>query len=107
MLTEENMISISFEYKDSLKVAEIVNYITTELKRKADALFEQRASKNKEFIEDRYFDNLRKIDSLQIEMEMLQNKYGVFELIEQTKSILASIADLEAQIIVKRAELEH
>lgn len=105
-LTEENMIMISYEYTDSLKVAEIVNYIVDKLGQISTKLTLERAENAKTFIETRYFENLRDIDSLSNEMKMFQNKYGVLELEEQTKAMISSIADIEANVLIKKAELE-
>jgi capsule polysaccharide export protein KpsE/RkpR len=105
-LTEENMIMISYEYTDSLKVAEIVNYIVDKLGQISTKLTLERAENAKTFIETRYFENLRDIDSLSNEMKKFQNKYGVLELEEQTKAMISSIADIEANVLIKKAELE-
>ena len=43
-LTEENMVSISYEFKDSVKVAEIVNYIVSRLGRISTDLMLERAT---------------------------------------------------------------
>ncbi|MCF6269619.1 MAG: Wzz/FepE/Etk N-terminal domain-containing protein [Melioribacteraceae bacterium] len=104
--TEEDMIAISFEYKDSVKVAEIVNYIVVKLDNISNKLKVERTQRNFDLIEKRYFQNLHEIDSLQIELEMFQNKYGVIEFYEQTKAIISSIADLDAKVLLRTAELE-
>ncbi|MCB9219744.1 MAG: hypothetical protein H6610_09845 [Ignavibacteriales bacterium] len=106
MLTEENMISITFSYTDSLKVAEIVNYIVNRLGEISNTLVLERTERNFRLIEKRYFQNIKEIDSLQIALENFQNKYGVIEFYEQTKAIISAVADLEAQILLKKAELE-
>jgi tyrosine-protein kinase Etk/Wzc len=106
MVTEENMISISYEYTDSVKVAEIINYIVKKLSEVSKKLVLQRAKENYKIVERRYLQNLRDLDSLQTAMEIFQKKYGVMEFFEQTKSIMNAIADLEAKILLKKAELE-
>jgi len=104
--TEEDMIAVSFEYKDSVKVAEIVNYIIMKLDIISDKLKTERTQRNFDLIQKRYFQNLHEIDSLQIALEMFQMKHGVIEFYEQTKAIISSIADLDAQILIKTAELD-
>ena len=106
MITEENMISISYEYTDSVKVAEIVNYIVNRLDEISNKLILERARKNFELAEKRYFQNIHDIDSLSILLEQFQNKYGVIEFYEQTKSIISAITDLEAKVLIKKAELD-
>lgn len=106
MITEENLISISFEYTDSVKVAEIVNYIVKRLDEMSNKLVLERARKNYEIAEKRYFQNIHDIDSLSLLLEQFQKKYGVIEFYEQTKSIISAITDLEAKTLIKKAELE-
>lgn len=105
MLTEENMIEISFEYTDSLRVAEIVNFIVMRLGKISSDLIIDRALQHKTIIEKRYIENLTTIDSLKLELEMFQKKYGVIEFLEQSKAILTSIAEIESQIIIKQSEV--
>lgn len=105
-LTEENMIMISYEYKDSIVVADIVNYIVSRLGEISTKLTLERAQNSKNFIEKRYFQNLSDIDSISNELKMFQNKYGVLELEEQTKAIINSTADIEANVLMKNAELD-
>ncbi len=106
MMTEENMISISYEYTDSLKVAEIVNYIVNDLQKMAEKFVLQRAKMNYDLVRKRYFKNLRDIDSLQVKMEEFQKKYGVIEFYDQAKSIISAMVDLEAKALVKKVELQ-
>jgi len=105
-LTEENMIMITYEYTDSLIVADIVNYIVSKLGQISTLLTLERAENTKKFIETRYFQNLKDIDSLSNEMKIFQNKFGILELGEQTKAMITAIADIEANVLIKKAELE-
>lgn len=104
--TEENMIAVSFEYTDSVKVAEIVNYIVKRLGELSTNLALQRAINSKEFIEIRYIQSVKDLDSLANELESFQKKYGIIEFSEQTKAVINSAAEIEAQIFLKTAELE-
>jgi len=104
--TEENMIAITYEYTDSVRVAEIVNYVVGELGKRATGLMLQKARETKGYVEKRYYQNLRDIDSLSKEIESFHSRHGIIEFSEQTKSLIAAVADLEAQIFIKKAELE-
>ncbi|MCF8241107.1 MAG: hypothetical protein K9J16_06955 [Melioribacteraceae bacterium] len=106
LLTEENMISISYEYTDSNMVAEIVNYMIDYLGQKSNQLILERSERTFNLIQKRYFENLHDIDSLKIALENFQNRYGVIEFVEQTKAIIAAVVDFEAQILLKQAELD-
>lgn len=105
-LTEENMLLITYEYKDSIKVAEIVNYIVDQLGILSTKLSIEKAKIAKEFIEKRYLQNLADIDSLSNEMNKFQKRYGIIELEEQTKAIINAVSEIETDIYIKKAELE-
>jgi uncharacterized protein involved in exopolysaccharide biosynthesis len=105
-LTEENMIAISFEYTDSVKVAEIVNFIVDWLGRRATELKIQRAEITKEFIEERYFQNLKDIDSAAVALQKFQTEHGIIEFEEQTKALINVNAEIESKIFLKETEAE-
>lgn len=105
-LTEENMIAITYEYTDSVKVAEIVNYMVSKLSDRTTSLMIERAIRTKKFVERRYFQNLREIDSLEIEMEMFNRKYGIIEFESQVKALIEMTAKIESEIFIKEAEVE-
>jgi uncharacterized protein involved in exopolysaccharide biosynthesis len=105
-LTEENMIAISFEYTDSVKVAEIVNYIVDWLGKRATELKIERAKITKDFIEERYFQNLRDIDSAANALKEFQAKHGIIEFEEQTKALINANAEIESKIFLKETEVE-
>jgi tyrosine-protein kinase Etk/Wzc len=105
-LTEENMIEISYEYTDSVKVAEIVNYIIQNLGEISTNLMLERAKKTKKYVEHRYFQNLNDIDSLSSELEIFNKKYGIIEFEGQTKALIQITAEIESKIFIKNSELQ-
>lgn len=105
-LTEENMISISYEYTDSVMVADIVNHIVKRLGEMSTKLMLAKAEVTKDYIEIRYLKNKREIDSLATTLEQFNSQYGIIEFEEQTKALIASAAQLETQLYLKQAELE-
>ena len=104
-LTEENMISMSYEYTDSITVATIVNYIVNRLGKISNNLMHQRAELTKEFLEKRYLKNKKDIDSISTELKNFQTKYGILDFEEQTKALINSTSQIEAEIYLKEAEL--
>lgn len=104
--TEENMISIAFEYTDSVRVAEIVNYMVQELSSRSTDLMIEKAERTKKYIEKRYFQNLHDIDSLAIEIEMFNKKHGIIEFETQTKALIEMTAKIESELFIKQAELK-
>ena len=104
-MTEENMISISYEYTDSVKAAKIVNFIVMRLGKISNNLMHERAELTKEFLEKRYLKNRRDIDSISTDLKNFQTKYGILDFEEQTKALINSTAQIEAQIYLKEAEL--
>ena len=105
-LTEENMIAISYEYTDSVKVAEIVNYMVKELSKRSTALMIERANRTKKYVEQRYFQNLHDIDSIAIEMELFNKKHGIIEFESQIKALIEMTAKIESEIFIKKAEVK-
>jgi capsule polysaccharide export protein KpsE/RkpR len=105
-LTEENMIAISFEYTDSVRVAEIVNYMIEKLAIRSTDLMIEKAGRTKKYIEKRYLQNLHDIDSLAIAIEMFNKRYGIIEFETQTKALIEMAAKIESEIFIKEAELK-
>lgn len=103
--TEENMIEITYEYTDSVRVAEIVNYIVKILKDRASQFISDQARSAFQLVERRYNKNLADLDSLANKMENFQSKYGIIEFTEQTKALIEASAQIEAEIINKQVEL--
>ncbi len=105
-LTEENMIAITYEYTDSVKVAEIVNYMVDKLSTRSTELMIERANRTKKYVEKRYFQSLRDIDSITIEMEMFNKKHGIIEFESQVKALIDMTAKIESEIFIKEAEVK-
>lgn len=106
-LTEENMIQVSYEFPDSVKSAKIVNFIIDELAHQDISLSLQLAKQESELFENRYAENIRTLDSLSGELENFQKKYGIIELTEQTKAIMNATAEIEAEIVSKKAYFDY
>ena len=104
--TEENMIQVSYEYTDSVKSAEIVNYIVDLLGKSVLELSNKLAEQEEFLIEKRYKENLAALDSLYDALENFQKKYGIIEFTEQTKALITAAANVEAELVSKKANLE-
>lgn len=105
-LTEENMLAVTYEYTDPIKVAQIVNYMVELLSNKSTSLSIERAHRTKKYIEKRYFQNLRDIDSLSIEMEMFNKRNGIIEFESQTAALIEMTAKIESEIFIKEAQVK-
>lgn len=105
-LTEENMIAISYEYTDSSKVAEIVNYMVDYLSLRSTNLMIEKAERTKKYVERRYFKNLNDIDSLAIQLESFNRKHGIIEFEAQTEALIEVTAKIESELFIKEAELK-
>jgi capsule polysaccharide export protein KpsE/RkpR len=103
--TEENMIEISYQYTDSTQAAKIVNYIVDELGKRFLKLSLQVTELEKSIIEKRYIESVETLDSLLDSLANFQKQYGIIEFTEQTKALMNAAADIEAELIMKKAEL--
>lgn len=104
--TEENMIEISYQYTDSLKAAHIVNFIVDELGKRSLNLNLQAAEYEKSILEKKYQESIDAVDSLLDSLANFQKKYGIIEFTEQTKALMNAAADMEAEVFMKKAELD-
>ena len=104
--TEENMIEISYQYTDSLKAAQIVNFIVDELGKRFLNLNLQVAEYEKSILEHKYQESVATLDALLDSLADFQKKYGIIEFTEQTKALMNVAADMEAEVFIKKAELD-
>lgn len=104
--TEENMIEISYHYTDSLKAAQIVNFIIDELGKRFLNLKLQVAEYEKSILEQKYQESVTNLDTILDSLADFQKKYGIIEFTEQTNALMNAAADMEAEVFIKKAELD-
>lgn len=103
-IQEEGNLTITVYSKDRKKCAEIANYLVERLNEVNTQLSITNAKANREFIEKRYFQNLRDIDSLETAMKEFQQKYGVMAIPEQLEATVKSMAEIYLEMYKKEVE---
>jgi len=101
---EFGMIDFAVVNKDPEVSAAIANYMV----RLVDSLnikFNiERAKNNREFIEQRYFQNVRDLKSAEDSLYKFQRKYGIVAVPEQLEVTVKAAAEIEAQLFKKEVE---
>lgn len=103
-IQEEGNLTITVYSKDRKKCADIANYLVERLNEVNTQLSITNAKANREFIEKRYFQNLKDIDSLETAMKEFQQKYGVMAIPEQLEATVKSMAEIYLEMYKKEVE---
>ncbi len=103
-IQEEGNLTITVYSKDRKKCAEIANYLVERLNEVNTQLSITNAKANREFIEKRYLQNLKDIDSLETTMKEFQQKYGVMAIPEQLEATVKSMAEIYLEMYKKEVE---
>ncbi len=102
----EGNITITVSDKDPRRAADIANYFIEMLNELSTTLGTQEARQNREFIERRYSQNLVDLKSAEDSMKVFQQKYGIYELNEQTKAAIKAAAELKSEQVAKEIEFD-
>jgi tyrosine-protein kinase Etk/Wzc len=98
-------LSITVLDEDPRRAAEITNFYVDELNRRNQELTAQNAGGQRLYIEERYGEAERALDSLRAEMQRFQEANGVVELPAMAEAMIASLATARGE--VARAEVEY
>jgi len=96
-LQDEGNLTVSFLDKNPQKAADIVNYMIDKLNKINTTLSVSNAKANREFIENRYLQNVADINELEKNMQLFQEKYGVIAVPEQIESTIKSMSEIFSQ----------
>lgn len=102
----EGNITITVYDKDPQRAADMANYFIAMLNDLSTQLGTQEAKQNREFIEKRYSQNLLDLKSAEDSMKVFQQKYGIYELNEQTKTAIKAAAELKSEQVAKEIEFD-
>ena len=104
-VTEEGLLSVSAEDRDPQKAADITNAFVTALDKLNRRIATQRASQNREFIEERVRQVKTQVDSARQEFEAFQTTQRAVDFDQQTRlaveqaiSLKVSLAQLEIDL---------
>lgn len=115
-IEDEGNLVVAVYDKDPQRAADIANYMIEKLNTINTNLGIINAKANREFVEKRYNQNIRDIDSLELEMKKFQQKYGIVSMPEQVEAsikamtaIYSSLAEKEIQynVLERTYSLDH
>jgi tyrosine-protein kinase Etk/Wzc len=102
---EEGNLTVSVYDKNPQRAADIANFMVSKLNEISTRLSSTNAKANRIFIERRYFQNKKDIDSLENKMKDFQNKYGVTAVPEQIEATLKSMSEIYVNLY--KAEIQY
>ncbi len=104
-ITENGLIEITMIHKSPQLSADIANYFVFLLDSLNNFYIKDYATKFREFVEKRYYKNLRDISKAEEDLENFQSKFGIFAVPEQFEVAFQTIAKLEGELAIKELEL--
>ncbi len=104
-IADEGNLTITVFDKDPQKAADIANYLVERLNELNTVLGVTNAKANREFVEKRYFQNVKDINNLEDSMKAFQEKYGVIAVPEQLEATVKSMSNIYADLYKKEVEL--
>ena len=105
ILQDEGNLTVVVYDKLPQRAADMANYIMSKLDERNRELTLMNARSNKTFIEKRYKQNLRDIDSLETAMKIYQTKTGVVAIPEQIESTIKSMSEIYGEYLMRDVEL--
>lgn len=103
-LNDNGFIEISMIHENPNISAEIVNYSISELDKMNQLYAISYAKKYREFVEKRYFKNMRELQIAQDSLEKFQKKYKIYAIPEQIEAAFSAYAELEKELTIKELE---
>lgn len=103
---EFEFLSVSVLDQDPERAAAIANFLVRGLNRINATLSSQSAAGYRRFVEQRYVEARRAVDSLFDASQRFQQEYGVFDLPAQTEAFLTQLANLRAGEIQAQVQYE-
>ncbi|MBU1298288.1 MAG: hypothetical protein KJ963_00430 [Bacteroidetes bacterium] len=102
---DEGNLTISVYDKSPQRAAEMANYFVELLNKTNSELHVQNARGNREFIEQRYNQNLEDIKRSEEALTTFQRKFGVIAMPEQIEASIKAGAEIVGKLTLKEVEL--
>ena len=97
-LNDNGFIEVSMVHKDPQKSAEIANYAVGLLVDMNQEYAKTYATKYREFVEKRYFQNMQDLKQAEFDFEKFQKKYKIYAIPEQLEASFSAYAELEKEL---------
>jgi len=104
-ITDELAYEITIRSISPGKSAEMTNYLVEKVNKDVIDLNVKKAQENRKFLEDRYAEVLANLSDAEDSLRLFQEKTGMIEAENQTKSIIEAYAKLESDLGIKQIEL--
>jgi tyrosine-protein kinase Etk/Wzc len=105
VVQDEGNLTISVYDKSPQRSADMANYFVELLNKTNSELHVQNARGNREFIEQRYNQNLSDINRSEESLKAFQKKYGVIAMPEQVEASIKAGAEIYGKLTAKEVEL--
>ncbi len=102
---DEGNLTISIFDKSPQRAADMANYFVALLNKTNSELHVQNARGNREFIEQRYNQNLEDIRKSELALKTFQKKFGVIAMPEQIEASIKAGAEIVGKLTLKEVEL--
>jgi tyrosine-protein kinase Etk/Wzc len=96
-LNDGGSLLISMEDKDSVRAAEMVNFMVQTLNSISIELGTTEARSNRMFLEKRVLENKDSLHQAELQLKSFQESHGIMILPEETKSLIGGLGDLYAR----------
>jgi uncharacterized protein involved in exopolysaccharide biosynthesis len=104
-IQDEGNLTISVYDKSPQRTAAMANYFVELLNKTNSELHAQNSRGNREFIEQRYNQNLTDMKNSEEAMKIFQKKFGVIAMPEQIEASIKAGADIYGKLSAKEVEL--
>lgn len=104
-IQDEGNLTVSVFDKSPQRAADMANYFVELLNKTNSELHAQNARGNREFIEQRYNQNLTDIKNSEEALKSFQKKFGVIAMPEQIEASIKAGADIFSKLSAKEVEL--
>lgn len=102
---EFEYLSVQVYDKDPERAADLANYFAEVLNNRQSELSTENATRYRRFVESRYRQTERRLDSARVDKQEFEEEHGVVQLPEQARQFLTSMAELRVSTIQNEIRL--
>ncbi len=103
-LNDNGFIEVSMIHENPDTSAIIVNFAVSELGRMNQLYAVTYAKKYREFVEKRYFKNMKELEDAEERLEKFQREYKIYAIPEQIEVAFSTYAELEKELSINELE---
>lgn len=103
---EFGFLSIRVMDQDPARAAAMANFYVNELAARHQELVARGATNTRNYVEARYAESMARRDSILVELETFQRRYGVFDLEAQTRAYFEQLGAMRVSAVQAEVQLE-